>query len=88
MIFFLSRCYKIPRIYGISSSKGWSEVLKGCIPLEVASLVLESIGEQENADLLGLFFATFKENYLLGKSRQQLTEESSQHTLIQALTHL
>ena len=55
---------------------------------EVASLVLASIGEQKNADLLALFFSTFKENYLLGKSRQQLTEESSQHTLICALAHL
>jgi len=55
---------------------------------EVASLVLESIGEQENADLLGLFFSTFKENYLLGKSRQPLTAQSSQHHLVRALAHL
>jgi len=55
---------------------------------EVASLVLASIGEQENADLLALLFSTFKENYLLGKSRQQLPEKSSQHALIRALAHL
>jgi len=54
---------------------------------EVASLVLASIGEQANADLLALLFSTFKENYLLGKSRQPLTEDSSQHALIRALTH-
>jgi DTW domain-containing protein YfiP len=52
---------------------------------EVASLVLESIGEQRNADLLALLFTTFKENYLLGKSRQQLTPNSTQHLLISAL---
>ena len=55
---------------------------------EVASLVFASIGEQANADLLALFFSTFKENYLLGKSRQQLTEESTQHILVQTLTQL
>jgi len=54
---------------------------------EVASLVLASIGEQANADLLALLFSTFKENYLLGKSRQPLTEESSQHALIRALAY-
>ena len=54
---------------------------------EVASLVLASIGEQANADLLALFFSTFKENYLLGKSRQPLTEESSQYALIRALAY-
>jgi DTW domain-containing protein YfiP len=52
---------------------------------EVASLVLESMGEQNNADLLALFFTTFKENYLLGKSRQQLPENSSQFALLSAL---
>ena len=55
---------------------------------EVASLVLASIGEQANADLLALFFSTFKENYLLGKSRQQLTKENTQHILVQTLTQL
>ena len=55
---------------------------------EVASLVLASMDEQENANLLALLFSTFKENYLLGKSRQQLTEESTQHALAHALSHL
>jgi len=54
---------------------------------EVASLVLASIGEQANADLLALLFSTFKENYLLGKSRQPLTEENSRYAFMQALTH-
>ncbi|MDA7746754.1 DTW domain-containing protein [Psychromonas sp.] len=48
---------------------------------EVASLVLESIGESQNAEILRLLFNTFKENYLLGKSRQKLSENSSQHLL-------
>jgi len=52
---------------------------------EVASLVLESIGEAKNAHLLSLFFSTFKENYLLGKSRKQLPEGSSQTALISML---
>ncbi|TEW55661.1 DTW domain-containing protein [Psychromonas sp. RZ22] len=52
---------------------------------EVASLVLDSINEPENARLLALLFSTFKENYLLGKSRQQLPDNSSQHALLSAL---
>ena len=51
---------------------------------EVASLVLDSLGEVENAHLLTLLFSTFKENYLLGKSRQQLPEENCQQRLISA----
>ena len=52
---------------------------------EVASLVLERLGESNNAHLLDLLFSTFKENYLLGKSRQQHPENSSQAALILAL---
>lgn len=52
---------------------------------EVASLVLETIGESDNAHLLSLFFCTFKENYLLGKSRLQLPENSQQQALLLAL---
>lgn len=52
---------------------------------EVASLVLEAIGEPHNAHLLSLFFSTFKENYLLGKSRQQLPENSQNEALLVAL---
>ena len=51
---------------------------------EVASLVLDSLGETDNAHLLALLFSTFKENYLLGKSRQQLPTENSQQRLIEA----
>ena len=53
---------------------------------EVASLVLDSLGEVENAHLLTLLFSTFKENYLLGKSRQQLPEENCQQRLISAFS--
>lgn len=52
---------------------------------EVASLVLERLGESKNAHLLDLLFLTFKENYLIGKSRQQLPEKSNQDALILAL---
>jgi len=52
---------------------------------EVASLVLSSINEANNAQLLSLLFSTFKENYLLGKSRQPLTADHSQHALVRAL---
>ena len=51
---------------------------------EVAILVLESLGEVDNAHLLTLLFSTFKENYLIGKSRQQLPEDSCQQRLISA----
>lgn len=51
---------------------------------EVASLVLDSLGETDNAHLLTLLFSTFKENYLLGKSRQQLPAQNSQQLLIAA----
>ena len=51
---------------------------------EVASLVLDSLGEIDNAHLLTLLFSTFKENYLLGKSRQQLPENNCQQRLISA----
>ena len=51
---------------------------------EVASLVLDSLGETDNAYLLTLLFSTFKENYLLGKSRQQLPAQNSQQLLIAA----
>ncbi len=51
---------------------------------EVASLVLDNLGEIDNAHLLTLLFSTFKENYLLGKSRQQLTAQNSQQHLIAA----
>ena len=53
---------------------------------EVASLVLDSLGETDNAHLLTLLFSTFKENYLLGKSRQQLPAQNSQQDLIAAFT--
>jgi len=52
---------------------------------EVASLVLDCIGERQNSELLSLFFSTFKENYLLGKSRQPLPENSYQQALSSAL---
>lgn len=52
---------------------------------EVASLVLEKLGESKNAHLLDLLFSTFKENYLVGKSRQQLPENSNQDALMLAL---
>jgi len=52
---------------------------------EVASLTLEKFGETHNAQLLTLLFSTFRENYLLGKSRQQLPEQSYQAQLIEAL---
>ncbi|WP_299667947.1 tRNA-uridine aminocarboxypropyltransferase [uncultured Psychromonas sp.] len=51
---------------------------------EVASLVLDNLGETDNAHLLTLLFSTFKENYLLGKSRQQLPAQNSQQLLIAA----
>jgi DTW domain-containing protein YfiP len=53
---------------------------------EVASLALEKLGETDNAHLLALLFATFSENYLLGKSRQPLPKESNQQYLIAAFT--
>jgi len=52
---------------------------------EVASLTLDWLGESENAKLLTLLFSTFRENYLLGKSRQQLPEINYQTKLISAL---
>lgn len=52
---------------------------------EVASLTLEKLGETDNARLLTLLFSTFRENYLLGKSQQQLPEKSYQAQLITAL---
>nr|QXF14430.1 hypothetical protein BCCFPMHH_00036 [uncultured bacterium] len=52
---------------------------------EVASLVLESLNEQHNAHLMHLLFSTFKENYLIGKSRQQLPANNNQDKLILAL---
>lgn len=52
---------------------------------EVASLALESINEPNNAALLSLFFSAFKENYLLGKSRQALPETGSSYDKIQSL---
>jgi len=51
---------------------------------EVASLVLASLGENKNAQLLTLLFSTFKENYLLGKSQKPLPKKSYQQTLIDA----
>lgn len=54
---------------------------------EVASLVLESVGETNNAHLLALLFATFRENYLIGKSQQQLPENCQQAMLIAALNN-
>ena len=54
---------------------------------EVASLVLESVGETNNAHLLALLFATFRENYLIGKSQQQLPENCQQAKLIAALNN-
>ena len=48
---------------------------------EVASCVLDTIGEADNAHLLSLLFNTFKENYLLGKERKQLTEDAAFYEL-------
>lgn len=48
---------------------------------EVASCVLDEIGETANAHLLSLLFTTFKENYLLGKERKQLTEDATFYEL-------
>jgi DTW domain-containing protein YfiP len=55
---------------------------------EVASLVLDKLGETDNAGLLSLLFSTFKENYLVGKSRQQLPAENNQQHLITAFAQL
>lgn len=55
---------------------------------EVASLVLASLKEFENADIMHLLFNTFKENYLLGKGRHPLPENSQQALLSLALNKL
>lgn len=55
---------------------------------EVASLVLEHIQEDNNAQLLNLLFSTFKENYLLGKAQQQRPEHSFQDKLESKLQEL
>ena len=55
---------------------------------EVASLVLESLGEFNNAKVMNLLFNTFKENYLLGKGRHLLPENSQQTLLLKALNQL
>jgi DTW domain-containing protein len=44
---------------------------------EVAGRVLEFIGESANAQIMDLFFETFKENYLLGKQRKPLTDNAA-----------
>lgn len=49
---------------------------------EVASLVLEFIGEKENRLKLELLFDVFKENYMLGKQRKQLPKDASYYTLL------
>lgn len=48
---------------------------------EVAGRVLEFMGEQENSQLMDLWFETFKENYLIGKERKQLPEDAAQFRL-------
>ncbi|WP_417696302.1 tRNA-uridine aminocarboxypropyltransferase [Psychromonas sp.] len=55
---------------------------------EVAGLVLESLGETNNAKIMHLLFNAFKENYLLGKSRQPLPENNQQTLLSLALNEL
>ncbi|RBW47081.1 DTW domain-containing protein [Psychromonas sp. B3M02] len=55
---------------------------------EVASLVLASLKEFENAEIMHLLFNTFKENYLLGKGRHPLPENSQQALLSLALNKL
>ena len=52
---------------------------------EVAGRVLEFIGERENAAVMDLLFATFRENYLLGKERKQLPENAAQYLLAERL---
>ena len=48
---------------------------------EVAARALELIGESDNAGILDLLFETFKENYMLGKSRKPLPAGASQFIL-------
>jgi len=55
---------------------------------EVAGLVLQSLGETYNANIMYLLFNTFKENYLLGKGRHPLPENSQQGLLSLALNKL
>ncbi len=55
---------------------------------EVAACALEFINETNNANLLNLFFETFKENYLLGKERKNLPKNATQFELIQKMFEL
>ncbi|MGB5445352.1 MAG: tRNA-uridine aminocarboxypropyltransferase [Psychromonas sp.] len=55
---------------------------------EVAGRVLEFIGESDNAQLMDLLFETFKENYMLGKQRQQLPQQAIQYQLADKLNKL
>jgi len=55
---------------------------------EVAGLVLECLGETNNAKIMHLLFNAFKENYLLGKNRQPLPEKNQQTLLSLALNEL
>lgn len=48
---------------------------------EVAGRVLDFIGESENAEVMDLLFASFKENYLLGKERKPLPDNATQYLL-------
>ena len=52
---------------------------------EVAARALELIGESDNAEILDLLFETFKENYMLGKSRKPLPKGSTQELLASKL---